>query len=389
MKTILYLHSSSDLYGSDRCLLRTIEGLDRTRYQAVVCLPYDGPLVAALREVGAIVYVLQLPMLRRRNLSVLGITRYIADFVSGYLHVRRIVKQHRVDLLHSNTTAVTLGGVLSRWCRIGHIWHVREIIMSPTFIRKYIAKSLMRSATVVVGVSRSVIDNLAVDEPGIRMKSRVIYDGIRTQEFSSGIAAVVRSELAIDEDVILVGMLGRLGSWKGQELLLEAAIRLRDQGRRGMRFIAVGSVFPGNQSALTDLEHEIVRSKMGDLFSILAFRTDVGNILAALDVFVLPSVRPDPFPNTVLEAMAAGKPIVANAHGGVVEMLRDGESGFLVAPNDVAMMADRIAQLVDEPALRTRMGLAAQRRVRELFDISGYTVAMNALYDEATAEQSE
>ena len=387
MKTILYLHSSSDLYGSDRCLLRTIEGLDSTQSHAVVCLPYDGPLVGALRKSGATVYVLDMPMLRRQNLSLIGIYRFFVSLVSGMIRVRKIMKLHRVDLLHSNTAAVTLGGILARRFGVLHIWHVREIIVSPVFVRKFISKSVMRGATLVVGVSASVINNLALDQPGILEKSRVIYDGIQTADFVGGKRSIVRGQVGVSERNILVGMLGRVGSWKGQELLLEAAIRIREQGKEQVRFVAVGSAFQGNEGAMIRLHDLISRSEMSELFSVLEFRTDVNDILAALDIFVLPSILPDPFPNTVLEAMAAGKPVVANAHGGVVEMLHDGESGFLISPNDAEQMAARIALLAGDAELRSRMGMAAQLRALNLFDISVYRKTMNALYDELLAGQ--
>jgi len=389
MKTILYLHSSSDLYGSDRSLMRTIQGLDPSRVRAIVCLPYHGPLVERLRDSGATVYVTSLAVMRRKNFTPPGIVQFALSFVSAIVRVHRIIRRHHVDLLHSNTSAVLVGGIVARWSGLPHFWHVREILISPVLVRKLIARSVTRGATLVLGVSKSVIENLAIDEPRVRVKSRVLHNGIRTSDFVDGRGEHFRREAGASATDVLVGMLGRVGSWKGQELLLEAATCVRNAGATGVRFVAVGSPFLGNEGSRSQLVDLISRRNMSDIFLVMDFRPDVSNVLAGLDIFVLPSVLPDPFPTTVLEAMAAAKPIVANAHGGVVEMIENGKSGYLVPPNNAVTMAERLLTLVKDLDLRVRMGLAAQSRARELFDFEIYRREMNALYDAYLKERPE
>jgi glycosyltransferase involved in cell wall biosynthesis len=102
------------------------------------------------------------------------------------------------------------------------------------------------------------------------------------------------------------------------------------------------------------------------------FRTDVADVLAAIDIFVQPSIRPDPFPTTVLEAMASAKPVIATAHGGACEMVVPGETGLLATPGDARALADAILQMLANDVLRRRAGEAGRRRVMQEFSIEAF-----------------
>ena len=102
--------------------------------------------------------------------------------------------------------------------------------------------------------------------------------------------------------------------------------------------------------------------------------------MAALDILVLPSTSPEPFGLVVLEAMASGKPVVATAHGGPLEIITDGACGRLVPPGDPAALAVAIEQLVGDPGLRTRWGVAARERAVAHFGFGPHVAAFEALY---------
>jgi glycosyltransferase involved in cell wall biosynthesis len=385
---ILYLNSSSDLYGSDRSLLRIIQGLDRGLYLPLVGLPYDGPLVGALKNQGVQAFVLPLAALRRSLFTPIGALRFVWDLIAGTVILVRLVRRERVDLIHSNTAAVLVGGVVARLTGIPHIWHVREIILRPPLVRRLIAFCVSRFSDAVIAVSTSVVDNLAKDAPGVRAISRVIHNGIAVSAFAAGDRERGRNELGIPTTDIVVGMIGRVGSWKGQELFLQAArgvlTRIPDA-----RFVAVGGVFKGNESRMEYFKNAVKEAGISERFAVVDFHDDVRDLLAAFDIFVLPSTLPDPFPTTVLEAMAAGKPIVANAHGGVTEMIEDRRSGFLVPPNDVSAMIDRIMILIQDTGLRVKMGQAARLCVAERFQEARYQSDIADVYKGFSQRQIE
>jgi glycosyltransferase involved in cell wall biosynthesis len=120
----------------------------------------------------------------------------------------------------------------------------------------------------------------------------------------------------------------------------------------------------------------------------LGFRPDVENVYGAADVVAVPSTEPDPLPNAALEAAAAGCAVVAADHGGLPEILRDGETGLLVAPRDPPALARALVELAGDPACAQRLGQAAAADVRERFAPRRMIAAVEALYDDLIASGS-
>ena len=182
-------------------------------------------------------------------------------------------------------------------------------------------------------------------------------------------------------DVFAVAALGRISSWKGQEVLVRAIAQpaLRD---RGAVALIAGSAWRGDEHRARALDELARALGVADRMLMLGFRDDVENVYAAADAVAVPSTEPDPLPNTALEAAAAGRPVVASAHGGLVEILRDGETGLLVPPGDEVALAAALERLAADPGLAARLGGAAAADVRERFAPELLGQRVQALYDE-------
>jgi glycosyltransferase involved in cell wall biosynthesis len=115
------------------------------------------------------------------------------------------------------------------------------------------------------------------------------------------------------------------------------------------------------------MEEKIKNSGLQTHVSYLGFRRDIPEILQALDIFVLPSILPDPFPTVILEAMASGKPVVATAQGGAKEMIVKGETGFLIPWDNAGSASEAISDLVNKKEMREKMGEKGRSRVLEKF----------------------
>jgi glycosyltransferase involved in cell wall biosynthesis len=398
LKTILALHSSADLYGSDRSLLRLVTG--GLEFQFIVVLPYEGPLCAALREKGVAVYVHPLAVIRRRLFTPWGLVGLAFQLVRQTWFLRNLILEEEVDLVMANTTAVLGGEWAAALCGRPYLQYVREIIVKPKLVAKFFSWRA-RWATRVLCVSEGTRNNFVAQDPVIADKTFVLNNGIEVGKFEAGERSKVRKELGIDDDTVLVGAIGRISPFKGMDFLVDAAaayFRLKPEAR--VRFVVVGSAFgekkpvhgssflvPGcGEGELLPAERALVdrmvATGFGDRISWQPFRADVADVLAALDVFVLPSMLPDPLPTVVLEAMAAGKSVIGTRMGGVPEMVvEDGEqetgdrrqgTGILVEGGDVAGLAVAIGRLVEDAGLRQKMGLAGARRCREHFSVEGY-----------------
>jgi glycosyltransferase involved in cell wall biosynthesis len=180
----------------------------------------------------------------------------------------------------------------------------------------------------------------------------------------------------VPEDAFAVAVLGRLSGWKGQEVLVDAIA-----GLSGAVALVAGDAWRGETWRARELQARAERLGAGDRVRLLGFRDDVGTVLGAADVVAVPSTAPDPLPNSALEAAAAGCCVVASAHGGLPEIVRDGETGVLVPPGDAPALAEALAALRDDPVRREALGAAAARDVADRFSPARLLDRVQALYD--------
>lgn len=376
MNTTLFLHSSADLYGADRCLLRIVEACKDTR--PLVVVPYDGPLVAELRRMGVTCHIMPLAVMRRQCLTPWGMLGLMGAALRDIFRIGAIVRCESVGLVYSNTTAIIMGGIISRFFGVRHIQHVREIIATPRVVGWFISQ-LGRFSDCIVCVSEATRKNFISFCPAITSKSVVIHDGIDLEKFKNGDGAMSRAHLEVPDGTLVVGMIGRFSGWKGQDFFISAAEEfVKRHPERKACFVMVGNAFRGQEWREKALRDRIMASAAKACFRVVMFREDVADVLAGFDVFTMPSTRPDPFPNTVLEAMASSKAIVANASGGVVEML-DHESGILIRPGNIDDLCLAWERLAVDPVLREKMGKAAFERVKAHFAMPGHLARIQEL----------
>jgi glycosyltransferase involved in cell wall biosynthesis len=153
---------------------------------------------------------------------------------------------------------------------------------------------------------------------------------------------------------------------------------LRDRSAVGL---IAGEAWPGAEQRTTTVLELARTLGVEDRVRMLGFREDVGTVLGAADVVAVPSTAPDPLPGAAIEAAAAGCAVVASAHGGLPEIIREGITGRLVAPGDAAVLARVAAELLDQPELRERLGEAASADVRERFSAARLLGSIQGLYD--------
>ena len=379
MKRILYLHAGAEMYGADKVLLELIKGLDKDEFEPHVILPNDGPLVGALGQVGAQVSVLDYPILRRKYFNPKGIVDYIRSYHFYAKQIASYAKEHSVDLVHNNTTAVLEAIYLKRKLKLPLIWHVHEIIVKPKAISDFINMLMGRYADKIVTVSQAVANHIK-QSPFIKdSQVEVIYNGVDNAVYHPMQASTVREQFAIPEESLVIGMVGRVNAWKGQGDFLEAVTPILEQNPNFIAFLA-GSAFAGEEWRVEELESTIAKSSVASQIKRIDYYEHTTELYNMFDIFVLPSTNPDPLPTVVLEAMACGKPVVGYRHGGVCEMVDEGTNGLLVFPNQPAELSKVIQELVEDPEKRNQFGQASVERQRELFSLESYIKNCSELY---------
>ena len=370
-RTVLYLHSSAGRYGADRQLALLAGGLDRARYRPLVVLAMDGELRRDLGAAGVEVLVRPLAVMRRAALSPAGLARIGAALARDGGAIARLARARGAALIHTNTS-VTLGGAAgARLARVPHVWHVREIYTG--FERAWPAyRRLLLSADRLPCVSQATRAQFGDDARAV-----VVHDGLALAPARAPRAAA-RAALELPGDAFVVAILGRISTWKGQDVLIRALAALGDDAIA----LVAGDPWIGEERRLDDLRALARSLGVAGRVRFAGFRPDVDNVLGAADVVAVPSTQPDPLPNSALEAAAAGCCVVAAGHGGLPEIVRDGVTGLLVAPGDTAALAAALGALREDPARRERLGAAAAADVRERFAPARLLARTQALYDE-------
>ncbi|MGI9097900.1 MAG: glycosyltransferase family 4 protein [Solirubrobacteraceae bacterium] len=330
----------------------------------------DGDLRKDLQAAGVEVLVRPLAVLRRAALSPGGLARIAGALARDAGGLARLARTRGAALVHSNTS-VTLGGAAAaRIARIPHVWHVREIYAG--FERFWPAyRRLLLTADVLPCVSEATRVQLGDDGRAV-----VLHDGLAVAPARAERAAA-RAALDLPGDAFVCAILGRISTWKGQDVLIRA---LADVD--GAIALVAGDPWAGEERRLEALHALATSLGVAERVRFAGFRADVDNVYGAADVVTVPSTQPDPLPNSALEAAAAGCCVVAAAHGGLPEIVQDGVTGRLVAPGDPGALAGALAALRDDPEQREHLGAAAAADVRERFAAARLLARTQALYDE-------
>jgi glycosyltransferase involved in cell wall biosynthesis len=377
-RTVLILHSSAGLYGADRQLLTLAGGLDRNRYEPLVVLPERGELAPLLEEAGAEVLLQPLAALRRSLASPTGAASTVARVVRDRMALSRVARRHGAALIHSNTSVLLGGGPAARRAGVPHVVHVREIYpgaagrAAETLWPRLRARIL--SADAVVCISEAVAAQFD-GAPNVHL----IRDCLARRPVEAD-EAKARRAMEIAPDAFVVALIGRVSDWKGQRLLARALAEpaLAEVGAVGL---VAGDAYSGNEQAEAELAALGEELELGGRLRLLGFRDDVETVLGACDAVAIPSLRPEPLGQVALEAAWAGLPVVGAAHGGLPELIRDGETGMLVEPGDAAALAGALRRLADDRERAQTMGREAARRARERAGCAPMLEAVHALYD--------
>lgn len=376
MTTLLFVDHAPSLGGAERSLLLLMRHLDSRRWQPhLACVP--GELAQEAQSAGLPTSVVELPRLRRSF-------RFPWDWWRGARTLARTARETDAVALVANTVrAAFYTAPAARLARRHFVWYMRDFWLSesaPSWtLPDRLGKLFLASAaSLIVANSQAVARALPVSR-----NVRVVHNGIDVRQFSPGQSgATFRRQFEIPPDVALVGMIGRLRPWKGQERFIHMAERVARK-EATVHFTIVGGTPLSGDEDYRDRLRRLVREKgLAERVHFTGHLSDVRPGLAAMDVFVHPG-DPEPFGLVNVEAMAMGIPVVAFSHGALPEIVVDGESGRLVAPEDATALSEAVLELLVDDQRRQQLGAAARARAERHFSIertaSGVSAALQAI----------
>jgi glycosyltransferase involved in cell wall biosynthesis len=290
-------------------------------------------------------------------------------------------------LVLTNTIKAHLyGSIAARLCSIPLVWRFHDILVSPDF-NPFLIKFIVLFGNLlpkkILAVSKAAQHHLIRN--GVeKEKTEVIFNAIDDELFQIKESFKnVREEYHLENTVKLVGCVGRIIPQKGQKVLLSAipgVIRSYPE----IFFLIIGDVFLKEEAYKKELLEIINQYGIEGRVKFTGFRPDIVDVMGSLDVVVFPSIAPEAFPLSILEALSLGKPVIASDVGGIREMIEDRVSGLLVEPNHPEQIAEGILSLFENREISDRIGQRAKEVVRQKFSLKNYVLNMErACYDSA------
>jgi glycosyltransferase involved in cell wall biosynthesis len=384
---VLFLSHGGGLYGAQQMLLDAVAGLDRHSVVPLLATKPGSPLARAcppdvmVVDAGVLNHWVPIVM----HVGAQSRIRYTKGVVEGLFqsvrHLRQIIREHRIDLVYSNTVTVVEGALAARAEGLPHIWHIHEPVRGNDELCPLLPWALYRAiidrlADRVVVPARTLLPEYRLR----RTPVQVIYNGTTIPPLLDKATQRQRvgELLGIEPGSPIVGTVGSLHPRKDHPTFLRAAARLA-QRMPSARFIICGRGDPARLAELSSLASSL---GIGSAVRLVNdWHGSIHELLAALDVLVVSSIQ-ESFGLTAVEALAVQTPVVATRCGGPEETIQQGETGLLVPVGDPVAMATAIGWLLEHPTQAQAMGAAGRSDVAARFDLSRYAAEIERVIRE-------
>jgi L-malate glycosyltransferase len=390
MKILFYNHTGQ-VSGAERVLLAMLPNAPKDAPKdAVLLCPAASPLFA-LATANGVRCVPMEELHARFTWRLDRLASYLWSFYQVMRSFRAQVKQMQPGLIHANSVRAGLVAyVATILLRIPVIWHIHDSLPRHPFsvLIRWLALSSSRNH--LLGVSHAVIKrfrsrlSLFVSRP----LAHVIHNGVEVDRFQSDSQSreAVRNEWKLRADDLALGIIGQITPRKGQLALIRAYAAVAQRVPQVTLFIIGAPLFAHDHAYLVRLKRTVKALGIAERVRFLGARHDIPAVMRALDLSILNS-HSDPFPLTMLEAMASGTPVLATAVDGIPELIRHGETGWLVPPRDEAQLAEAMLYLIAEPELRQRLATQGRQQILAGFTAEHFQRAIAQYFHKIYAAQ--
>ena len=353
--------------GMEFGVVKLVNGLDRRRVQSSICSTKPA---AILKDLVA------------RDVKQFEFDRRDGNDPKLVWQLYQLFKRERPHVVHTHAWGTLLEGLLAaRLAGVPVVVHGEHGTLQLKGYQRWVQKAAWSATDRVLSVSSRLAERMAAETSFAAERITTIRNGVDLSRFQSVDRAAARQSIGVGATTLVVGTVGRLVPVKDQSTLLEAVSLLRNSG------IDVTLVIAGDGPLRGALSQRASALGIANAVSFLGHRGDVEAVLAALDVFVLSSVS-EGLSNTILEAMAAGTPVVATQVGGADELVDDGVTGILVPAASPRAMADALARLLTDHGQRRTMGAAGRARVEASFNLDTMIRNYETLYVDLVAART-
>lgn len=370
---VLHIHTLPVISGSGINTLLTMKGLNRNKYEVEFACAPGGSLIDKVKREG----------IRFQSIKHFRQKINLFNDCLALWELVRLMSQKKYDIVHThNSKAGFIGRLAAKISRVSIIIHTihgfafHEYERPPRrilfiLLERFAARFSDRLITVSEPLKEWGL-RLNIGKPN---KYVTIYDGIEVEKFKVNVNIdEKKKELGIKPKEKIVGVVAKLWEGKGHETILEAAPQVIKE-IPNVKFLFVGEGYLRNR-----LETRVRELGLSNRVIFAGFRTDIPEITATFNIALLVSLF-EGMGRVLLEAMVLGKPVIATKVGGIVDVVKDGETGIVIPPEDVDALAKAIITLLKDKKVARRMGEAGKRRIDERFTAETMVEKINQVYE--------
>jgi glycosyltransferase involved in cell wall biosynthesis len=378
MKKICFLSHTSELNGAELNLLQILERIDRKKFYPSIIVPREGLLLDEARRLGIEAEIIlskwwltergkkwKQPIARVWNIcAVLGLARWI--------------KQKRIDLVFSNSSALSSGALAAKKTNVPHVWYIHEILGGATpqlaymFGQKALARKIVRFSC------RILVNSLATEAFFADKKNvRLVYNGIHPQDEENNESQSLGRQWGLNDRDIVFGMVGKICEEKGQREVITSLGMLKKS--LPLKLLIVGEV--KSKRYFAEIAKICEAYDIKDRVVFTGYRRDVFNVLRLMDCLIVASSA-ESFGRTIIEAMSVKTPVMAVRSGGIPEILTHGTNGFLLSSREPEAIQEGMVSFLNNRETHTRAAEEGYRTVQEKFLLSSQVKRIEQVLEE-------
>ena len=386
--------------GAPLSMLQLAASLDRAGYSPSIVFSHHGPIIDVARSMGLEVHVANLKSAffygAHIRLTIRIVLPFLIYFFPTIFETRRLIRKMNPDIVHLNTSVLIPSALAAHACKVPIIWHVREAPGDNALLSYLHIRLITSISSAIIATSRYVADSYRKCAPDAGSKINVIHNALDLSRFrlDASVRHKIRNELNIPLDCPVVLMTGNVQEVKGHFVLAEAAKDIIGRYPE-CRFVIVSFLagedyrrsFRGRIKTLLNIPLDNAdrmkrycrRFGVERNFIFTGIRNDIPELIAACDIVAFLPLKPEGFGRPLIEAMAAGKPLITTDIGPSREIAGD-EAALYVPAGDAESTAASLLTLARDPELRERMGKAARRRADTLFSMEKHITTITGIY---------
>ena len=397
---IVYVDSTGEwLGGAEVSLYDLMMNIDRNQFEPILVVPFWGEFANTVASQGIQVINLKANKFPSFSFHILGqkvynplaLCYFVMQIVILSYRLRRVLDSIEKPLIvHGNSFSANFFGAIACWRkRLPFIAHLRDLGPRKglsAWIYVTLTRLIpIRSAIKTISISGAVARRFGLQENiTLTIHNPIALGKVGNRHFIKAKPEKPSQKTPEKGGSFTIGLVGRILPWKGHLTALRILYEVRRLTERRVVLVFIGDLGTADQSYLAHIYRTIEKLQLRDSVFFWGFRRALDEIYPKLDVLIVPSEE-EPLGRVVLEGMAYGIPVVATDKGGPAEIIEDGVDGFLVSPDDVQRWAERIIELLENPALASEIGKRGREKILSKYSLEAYIGAIESLYKEILA----